>query len=155
MKSVFPGIAKPACLALAAAFVLPHTAAFAGNAERAIEYRQGFMNILNFNAKAMGEMLKGERPFEQAAFAAHAGDLARATQLNLLGAFPEDSDSGETDAMAEVWMEPDDFKQKFSDLQAAAKSLDKAATGGDKAAIGSAYKDLGQACKSCHKKFKN
>ena len=58
--------------------------AFAGDLERTLEYRQGLMEVFSWNMKAMGAMMKGEAPYDQAAFARHAGDLAKATSLDLL-----------------------------------------------------------------------
>ncbi|MGD2118089.1 MAG: cytochrome c [Chromatiales bacterium] len=144
-------------LALAASLVLGLAAPVvsAGEVERAVEYRQGLMNVIGWNVKSMGAMMKGETPYDQAAFARHAADVAKAAQLDLLAGFPEDSVNDESDALSEIWFDFDDFSQKFHDFQKAADSLDKAAASGDKAATQAAFKDLGESCKSCHKKYKN
>jgi cytochrome c556 len=36
--------------------------AFAGELERALEYRQGVMNVFSWNMKAMSAMMKGKKP---------------------------------------------------------------------------------------------
>ncbi|MCU7811136.1 MAG: cytochrome c [Candidatus Thiodiazotropha sp. (ex Notomyrtea botanica)] len=127
----------------------------AGELERALEYRQGVMNVLGWNMKSMGNMMKGKQPYDAEAFAVHAGDLAKAATLDVLPGFPEDSDEGETDARAEIWLDFDDFKQKLEDLRHASQALSEAAVGGDKAAMGDALGKTGKACKACHDGYKN
>jgi len=127
----------------------------AGDVERAQEYRQGVMNVFSWNMKAMSDMLKGKSAYDGAAFASHANDLARATSLDLLPGFPEDSDSGETDARPDIWLNFEDFTQKLEDLRSAALALSKVAISGDKAAMGEALGKTGKACKACHDNYKD
>lgn len=120
-----------------------------------IEYRQSVMTIYSWNLKQMGAMLKGKVPFDAAVFRARAGDLAKATQLELLLGFPEDSDEGETDARADIWLDFEDFEQKYQNLQSEGELLNKAASGEDQAQLKAAFGDVGEACKACHKAYKN
>ena len=126
-----------------------------GDAERAIEYRQSVMTVFGWNMKPMGAMIKGAVPFDQAAFAKHAKDLDAAAHLDLLAGFPEDSEGDDSDARADIWLNFDDFKQKYADLQTAVGSLHKAAEGNDQAAIKDAFGGVGKACKACHKAYKD
>ena len=127
----------------------------AGEVERALEYRQGLMNVFSWNMKAMGAMLKGEQPYDEKAFAQHADDLATASSLDLLAGFPEDSDKGETDALPDIWLDFEGFSQKFDDLRSASRKLSEVAATGDKAAMGEAFGKTGKTCKGCHDSFKN
>ena len=127
----------------------------AGDFEKEIEYRQGIMNILSWNAKSIGGMLKGKTPFDAELIKTRATDIHRVAQLDIMAGFPEDSTSVDSSAMDEIWMDSDTFASKMSDFQSAAAALDKAAQSGDKASIGAAMKDLGASCKGCHKSFKN
>jgi cytochrome c556 len=127
----------------------------ADDIEKAIEYRQGVMNVFSWNMKAMSEMMKGKIPYDQGVFARHAKDLAVASRLDLMPGFPEDSESQESDALPEIWMEFDDFKAKHKALGEATEKLNGAAAKGDKAALGEALEQTGKACKACHKKYKN
>ena len=69
--------------------------------------------------------------------------------------FPENSDSGDTKARAEIWMDFDGFKNRASaNEQAALKLIGTAKTGDVSATIG-ALKALGNTCKSCHDNFKD
>jgi len=125
------------------------------NVEQAVEYRQAVMNVVGWNFKHMGAMVKGKTEFDQAAFAAYANELQAATQLNLLSGFPEDSDdSDETAAKAEIWMDWEDFQQKLKDLQQQATALAKVAAAGDEAATKKQFGDTGKTCKACHKAYK-
>jgi cytochrome c556 len=127
----------------------------AGEIEKAVDYRQGVMNVLSWNMKAMSDMMKGKIPFDQKVFAKHASDLASASGLDLISGFPEDSESEESDALPEIWMDFGDFEAKYKKLGEAAVNLSKAAVNGDKASLGKALDTTGKTCKACHKKYKN
>ncbi len=141
-----------ACAALLGASA--HTV-FAGELERTLDYRQGVMNVYSWNMKAMGAMMKGEAAYDQAAFARHANDLAKAASLDLLAGFPADSDQGETDARPDIWLDFDDFEQKLENLREASQSLSEAAAAGDKEAMGQALGKTGKQCKACHERYKD
>lgn len=127
----------------------------AGDVERALDYRQGAMNVFSWNMKAMGDMMKGKSAYDGAVFASHANDLAKATSLDLLTGFPEDSDSGETDARPDIWLNFEDFTEKLEAMRAAAQDLSKVAMSGDKAAMGEALGKTGKTCKACHDDYKD
>lgn len=134
---------------------LASQAATAGELERTLEYRQGVMNVMSWNMKAMGAMMKGEKPYDAEAFARHAKDLAGAASLDVLAGFPEDSDQGETDALPDIWLDFEGFTQKLEDLRTASRNLSEVAAGGDKAAMGDALGRTGKTCKGCHESFKD
>ncbi len=144
-------------LGLSAAFLLLHSTApaLAGEVEKAVEYRQAVMNVFSWNMKAMGDMMKGKTEFDRQRFAAHAQELSSASEFKLMNGFPEDSESDESDALAEIWMDFEDFESKYRDFSRAAQALDKAAREGDKGGMGAALKETGKSCKACHKKYKN
>ncbi|MCG7974557.1 MAG: cytochrome c [Candidatus Thiodiazotropha taylori] len=155
MKSRHSLIART--LGLSATFLLLHSTvpALAGEVEKAVEYRQGVMNVYSWNMKAMGDMMKGKTEFDKGRFAAHAEELSNASKFKLMNGFPEDSESDESDALAEIWMDFEDFESKYQDFGSAAQALEKAAQGGDKVTMGAALKEAGKSCKACHKKYKN
>ncbi|RLW69184.1 MAG: hypothetical protein B6D71_11175 [gamma proteobacterium symbiont of Stewartia floridana] len=155
MKSRHSLIART--LGLSATFLLLHSTvpALAGEVEKAVEYRQGVMNVYSWNMKAMGDMMKGKTEFDKVRFAAHAEELSNASKFKLMNGFPEDSESDESDALAEIWMDFEDFESKYQDFGSAAQALEKAAQGGDKGTMGAALKEAGKSCKACHKKYKN
>lgn len=123
--------------------------------QKDIEYRQGMMNVLAWNMKTMGGMLKGKIPYDAEAMKTHANDVASVASLNMAAGFPEDSTSEDSDALADIWFDFEDFEAKIADLRSAATGMQKAAASGDQAAVGAAMKDLGASCKGCHKKYRN
>ncbi len=136
------------------------TVAHAENEEQesvsqAVDYRTSVMTVIRWNYKPMGDMLKGKRPFDEAAFARHMRDLDSAVSMDLLAGFPEDSDEGEdTSAKAEIWMDWEDFEQKFQHLKQQTTKLSKAVQSGDRKAIQAWFGEVGKACKACHKEYK-
>ena len=130
------------------ALPLLSTAVYADKAvEQAVEYRQAVMNVVGWNFKHMGAMVKGKTAFDQAAFSAYANELQAATRFNLLSGFPEDSDdSDETAAKAEIWMDWDDFEQKLKDLSFSTLVTDRIAK--------KQFGDAAKTCKACHKAYK-
>ena len=122
---------------------------------QAIDYRTSVMTVIRWNFKPMGDMLQGKRPFDYAAFARHMRDLESAASLNLLAGFPEDSDESEdTSAKAEIWMDWEDFEQRFDAFRKQTAKLSQAVERGDRTAIATEFQTLGKACKACHKKYK-
>ena len=120
-----------------------------------VEYRQSIMNIIGWNFKSMSRMLKGETPYDQKAFGAHAAEVASAAGYKFLAAFPEDSeDSDETAAKAEVWMNWEDFEEKFKALKTESKALAEVAAKGDRDASSKQFAKTGKTCKACHKEYK-
>jgi cytochrome c556 len=126
-----------------------------GDVARAIEYRQSIMTLFNWNMRPMGAMMKQKVPFNQTAFVRHAKDLEAAAQLDLLAGFPEDSEGDDSDALPDIWLDFEDFKKKYQDLQLAADKLAEVAESGDQATIKPAFQALGKTCKACHQAYKD
>jgi cytochrome c556 len=123
--------------------------------EKAVDYRQGVMNVYAFNVTSMGDMVKGEANFDAAAFARHAKDLASAARLDVLAGFPEDSINDESDASDTIWLDWDKFQEKHKALQEQSGALDEVAAGGDEAAMKEQFGKTARTCKGCHDDFKN
>lgn len=120
-----------------------------------LEYRQGLMNVYVWNIKPMGSMVKGKIPFDAEKFRHHATELATATSLDLLAGFPEGSNHGETDALAEIWIDWKDFTTMNEKMKETAAELKQAAASGSLETIRPAYRAVADACKQCHKKYKD
>jgi len=123
--------------------------------EKAVEYRQGVMNILAWNTKIIGGMLKGKTEYDAEKIKTAAKDIASAASLDIIAGFPEDSEHEDSAALADIWLDYENFEQKMADFKSAADNMHTAAQSGDKMAVGNAMKDLGKSCKGCHKPFKN
>jgi cytochrome c556 len=102
----------------------------------------------------MAAMVKGERPYDAAAFAHSAEIIAYMSKLPLEGFIPG-SESGDTKAKPEIWLDMDDFKAKLEKMQGEAAKLAEVAKGGDFEAVKAQFGETGKACKACHDKYRN
>lgn len=143
-----------ALLLFVAGSIVFTNAAFAQKPEDAIKYRQGVYRVIGWNFGPMAAMAKGERPYDAAAFARHAEIVAFMSKLPLEGFVPG-SDTGETKAKPEIWLDMDDFKAKLEKMQAEAAKLAEVAKGGDLNASKAQLGETGKACKACHDKYRN
>jgi len=126
----------------------------ASEVDDAVYYRQGVMNVLSWNAGQMAAMVKGEVPFDPAAFQGYAADLAAAAALNILPGFPEDSATDDSDVKDEIWLNWSDFESKLQNLRTESTKLAEVAKGGDEEAIKAQFNATRRACKSCHDDYK-
>ncbi len=140
---------------IAATFLASSSVIAEESFEKEIEYRQGVMDILSWNMKHIGGMLKGNMPYDAEKIKTHAADIASVASLNILAGFPEDSTGEDSAALEDIWMDFDNFKQKLADFKMAAEGMNTAAQSGEQTAVGKAMEALGKSCKSCHKPFKN
>ena len=123
--------------------------------EKAVDYRQGLMNVYAWNVTTMGDMAKGQIPFDAAAFAGHAKDLAAAAQLEVAAAFPEDSINEDSDASDTIWLDWEKFLKKHEALREQSAKLAEVVAGGDEAAMKQQFGETAKTCKGCHDDFKN
>ncbi|MFZ0789717.1 MAG: cytochrome c [Chromatiaceae bacterium] len=145
---------QTASIALLPLLVLGAPAASAGDAEDAVDYRQGAMNVFSWNLGHMGAMVKGEVPFDTAAFQGYAQDLAAAVKLDVLKGFPEESVTDESDAKDEIWLNWSGFESKLQDMRAESAKLAEVTAGGDEAAIKAQFDATRKTCKACHDDYK-
>jgi cytochrome c556 len=125
----------------------------ANGAEPAVEFRESIMTLYKWYLQPMGGMVKGERPFDAAAFRKNAEDLANVASLDLTVGFPEGSDD-DTEARPDIWLDWDGFTGKFADLQSASAELARVAAGGDIEAMKQQFKATAGTCGGCHKKYR-
>ena len=100
------------------------------------------------------QMESGEPDFE--AVSASAATIDAAAQL-VSGYFPEGTgmDSGaETEALATIWEQPEEFSAAAEQLTTASAGLVEAAATADAGAVGAASMELGGACMNCHETFR-
>jgi cytochrome c556 len=139
------GLAGVLCAAIATAAVKPETA---------IRYRQSVYTVIGWNFVPLVKMMKGETPWDAAAFTKHAERIASLAP-QLLEGFPQGSDKGaDTDAKPEIWQSMDDFKSKMDDLVTQSKALAEVSKSGDEARTREQFKKTAGACKSCHDKYR-
>ncbi len=68
--------------------------------------------------------------------------------------FPPGSDTGETNALANVWTDRPGFGQAALALGEPARRLAAAARAGDRGGFADAYRATADACGACHRKFR-
>jgi cytochrome c556 len=136
--------------ALAAGF-----AAQAAKSDEGIKYRRGVMAAQGWNFRAMGEVVKGERPYDRAEFAQRAANVAALSKMALEGFLVEGSETGDTKAKPEAFTEIDKVKGAIEKLNTETTKLAQVAATGDMGAIKAQYGELSKICKGCHDNYRN
>lgn len=127
--------------------------AMAQKAEDAIKYRQGVFRVIGWNFGSMAAMAKDKKPYDAEEFARNAEIVAFMSKLPLEG-FTPGSETGDTRAKPDIWLNMDDFKAKLEKMQQEVAALAKVAKSGDLAASKAQLGEAGQACKACHDKYR-
>jgi cytochrome c556 len=122
--------------------------------EDVIEYRQAAMTMIGWNFGALAAMVKGKTAWDAKEFSLRAERLHTLAPQALEG-FAKGSDKGaQTDAKADIWTHPEDFRSKYDDLVTQTSALSEIAKTGDEAKMKEQFKKTGAACKACHEKYK-
>ena len=141
-------------LLLVAIFASVAQHAVAQKPEDAIKYRQGVFRVIGWNFGSMAAMAKGKKPYDADEFARNAEIVAFMSKLPLEG-FTPGSETGDTKAKPEIWLDMDDFKAKLEKMQQEVTALAKVAKTGNFDASKDQLGEAGQACKACHDKYRN
>lgn len=120
-------------------------------ADEAIEFRQSLYSVVGWYAHQLGDMAKGDTPYDKDA-AVKAANVIATLSKAAPDAFPAGSDQGDTKAKSEIWSDPTGFKKDMDAFQQAAAKL--AENAGDANAFKSSFGDLGKACKNCHDDYR-
>jgi cytochrome c556 len=139
-------VAALAGLAVAMALQIPATAV--ADPQDAIDYRQHIMKTLNEQAAALGEILSGAVPDDNAI--AHMDALAL-TAATALKAFEPKVPGGES--KPEVWSQWADFSKRMNDFaQKTAEMAKVAHAQGKDAGLATVMDAL--SCKKCHDSYR-
>lgn len=122
--------------------------------EDAIKYRQAAFTLVKGNFGPMAGMAKGEIPFDSAAFAEHATNVAAAAAMADDG-FIDGSDMGDTKAKDAVWENRAEFDKLMGEFQQLTQELAAVAKGGNMDEIKPKFAAVGKTCKGCHDDFKS
>ena len=140
-------------LSVAALLAVGATVAYAQGVTgtAAIKERQAAMKAVGGATKDLTVMFKGEAPFDAAkataGFKALEDNFAKAK-----GLFPDDSKTGETDALPAIWEKKADVTAKFDKAVADAKTAGGAAK--DEASFKDQFKQVTSNCGGCHKEYR-
>ena len=138
-------------LTLALALVLPAGALVAQDSP--IEQRQALMKKNGDAAKAAGDMVKGEVPYN-AEVAAQAMRVIVADMEEIPTLFPEGTETGfETAAKATIWTDRDGFEAAAAKLREDAEAAATAAGEGLEA-FKVAFGRAAQNCNACHEEYR-
>ena len=131
-------------------------AAPVGDAPPEIAQRQDEFEGIGDNFKLIREELETDAP-DMAAIEGAATDINARFQ-RVIDLFPEGSsmEAGyDTEALAVIWEDPDDFARVHEAALLASEEMMAAAASGDPAAVGEQVGDLGlNGCKACHDKYR-
>ncbi len=148
----------PVAAALSALMLAP-TAALTQDdpGERAIEARQGFMQVVTWEAGPLFGMAKGDIEYDAETAADNAEQLNAVVQYPVDRLFIPDTSkadyTGDTRALAAIWENPDDFAAAYEALQeAVAVVAEEAGKGRD--AMAAAVQEMGKSCGNCHDDFR-
>ena len=127
----------------------------AARPDRSIKYRQAAMYVMNWHARAMNAMVKGDRPFDKDDFARRAAFVEEISHIPWEGFGPGTETGAKTEAKPEIWKDPAKFKSEQEKLVTQAGKVVTAAKSGDLAVIRGPFGDLMKTCESCHEAFTN
>ncbi|EGZ51118.1 c-type cytochrome [Neisseria wadsworthii] len=125
----------------------------ASDAKASIKARSDLMEAFKEDVGAMGKMVKGETPFDAAAFQ-KAADNLDANSGKPWEHYTAESAKEESEAKPEIWSKPDEFKKEIEKFTAATAALKTAAASGKLDDVKKPFGAVGQSCKSCHDSFR-
>lgn len=130
------------------------TAAAQAKPEDVIKFRKGVYQVVGWHVRPMGAMVKGQMPYDQAAFARNAEIVAMMSTV-APHAFAAGSDKGETRAKPEIWSDAAGFKKAMDNFQSEASKLAqvaKTATSVDQ--VRGQFSAMSKSCGACHDNFR-
>ncbi|MFC4309942.1 c-type cytochrome [Steroidobacter flavus] len=147
-SAVFATLLAPA-LALVAA-----QASEPANVKELQKARHDHYHELGDSFKVIRDQIKTDKP--DLAAIKSAAKVVNDASVNQEKWFPAGSgpEAGKTQAKAEIWSKPAEFKTAIKNFADAAPKLQTAANSGDVAAIKTAFADTGKTCKGCHETFR-
>lgn len=128
----------------------PSMAQFA-KAEDAIKYREAAMTLMGSHFGRMGPVAKKEAPYDKEQIKANVAVLNTLAALPWV-AYGAGTEGGE--AKADIWRDPEGFKQAQDKFNTGLGKLTVAADAGDFDAFRVAFGEVGQSCKSCHDSYR-
>jgi cytochrome c556 len=118
-----------------------------------IKQRQEMMKANGTSAKALADMMKGEKPYSQET-AHQAAVTINANSKKISSMFPSGSgaEAGvKTDALPAIWQNKADFDEKAKKLEEESAKLVAA---NDEAAVKAQFGNVGKACGGCHEGYR-
>ena len=124
--------------------------------DKAVEYRQKALSVMQQNFAAMAELVKGEVDYDAQVFTNRANDFEKLAGIPWSGFAVEGAMPGDnSDALTAIWDNWEDFQERSNDLQQYAAKLASAAESGSMDNIKPVFMDTAQTCKGCHDEYKD
>jgi cytochrome c556 len=143
------------CIAtIALACITGSAAAHTQSGDDRVNFRQGAYRIMGWHMGLLGDVARGEKPFDAAAVKRWTRHLQWAERLTAQTYTPDTRKAAESRMKSEAWDSFADFKSKGKDLKMAIDMLAQKAADKDTNAIRSAIGKVGEACKSCHDRYR-
>lgn len=133
--------------------------ASAANVEKAIEGRQGLMQVYAFYMSVVGDMAKGKAQYNAESAKHAANNLLAAASMKNGPMWPEGSGNNhpdlgsKTNALPEIWSTYPEIGQKGANLIEALEEFQPVA-GAGLDAMREGLGPVGKACKGCHEDFR-
>lgn len=125
--------------------------------EKAISARQGYMQLVSWEAGPLFGMAKGEVAYDADTASARAANLKALSQYTVSALFLAGTSKtdrpGKTRSLPDIWNDMAKFEAAFGDFATAIGNLAGEA-GKGQAELAAAVGELGKSCGACHKPFR-
>lgn len=145
--------------AVCSALLLLPTAALTQDdpGEKAIEARQGFMQVVVWEAGPLFGMAKGDIAYDAERAEAHAENFDAVLSYDVGRLFIEGTSkaeyTGKTRALAAIWEDREGFASAYEALREEAATV-AAEAGKGQEALAASVQEMGQSCGNCHDDYR-
>jgi cytochrome c556 len=154
MRIIKASLSAAACVAMLTASVTAN----AVEPEDAINYRQSALGVMGWHFGPIADMAKGDVDYDADEFARRAQNVSDVFRLPwegfVDGTYQDDGHGVDTDALAKIADNPDDFEKKQQALIDEAEKLADVAQQGDFKLARAQLSKVGKTCKSCHDDYR-
>ncbi|MGC3874406.1 c-type cytochrome [Halomonas sp. GXIMD04776] len=148
-------------LGIAASLLVTSTVTLAADEKQikeAIEYRQAALHTMGWNFGPLGAMAKGDMDYDAEEAGMRAERVAMLAQMPwegfIEGSLRDDGHGVNTDALAKIADNQDDFESLQTEMQDATAKLAEVAQQDDFAVFRKQVADTGKTCKNCHDEYR-
>nr|WP_298372741.1 cytochrome c [uncultured Halomonas sp.] len=148
-------------LGIAASLVMTSAATQAADEKEikeAIEYRQSAFSVMGWNFGPLGAMAKGDMEYDAEEAAMRAERVALLAKMPwegfIEGSLRGDGHGADTDALAKIADNRDDFESLQTEMEDATAKLAEVAQQDDYAALRQQVAATGKTCKNCHDEYR-
>lgn len=141
---------KKMLLALLACGAFGYALAHQQTGDDRVDYRQGAYRIMGWQMGILGDMARGEKPFDHKRAQEAARNLQWAERLTATTYSPETKGAKKTRLRQKAWNEMETFADRGRSLKAQIDLLLMALEAGDEAKTKEYTGSVGKACKACH-----